>query len=189
MRYVERTEVNEAPKSTERSFELVQKSVDAAVRVQQEANDVREALEIGIASVAEQLKAHGVSQGEATKALGGFKSALQRVSQTAKNLEVPTHAAAAVQVIRNEIADSKEQMLSLYESAAVGLSARGMAHDLRTYIVEIRKRASAIEALAKEGKATSEATLPHLRAFGEPRAQASLHLRLLSTLYSLEHEQ
>jgi signal transduction histidine kinase len=164
VKYVERTEVNEAPKSTERSFELVQKSVDAVVRVQQEANDVREALEIGIASVAEQLKAHGVSQGETSKALGGFKSALQRVSQTAKNLEVPTHAAAAVQVIRNEIADSKEQMLSLYESAAVGLSARGMAHDLRTYIVEIRKRASAIELLTKDGKATSEATLPHLRA-------------------------
>lgn len=164
VKFVERSRIDEAPKSTERSFEVVQKSVDAAARAREEADALREALEMGLASVSKQLKDHGVPPDQAAESLGAIKSALHQVSQTRKNIEAPAHAAAAMQVIRNEIADSKEQMLSLYESAAIGLSARGMAHDLRTHIVEIRKRATAIETLAKDGKATLEATLPHLRA-------------------------
>lgn len=160
----ERETVNEAPKSTDRSIDLVQKTVDAASRIQAETDSLREALESGLASVAKQLKAEGFSEDRAAKSLAVFKTAIDRTKQVRKNLDTPAHAATAVQVIRNEIADSKERMLSLYESAAVGLSARGMTHDLRTHIVEIRKRASAVEALTKSGKATSDATLPHLRA-------------------------
>lgn len=160
----DRAKVDEAPKSTDRSIDLVQKTVDAASRIQAETDSLREALETGLASVARQLKADGFSEDKAARSLVHFKTAIDRTKLVRKNLNTPTHAAAAVQVIRNEIADSKERMLSLYESAAVGLSARGMTHDLRTHIVEIRKRASAIESLTKNGKATSEVTLPHLRA-------------------------
>ncbi len=160
----ERAKVNEAPKSTDRSFELVQKTIESANRIQTETTALRDALEAGLASVSKQLKAEGFSEEKTAKSVLGFKAAIERAAAAQKNLSAPVHAAAAVQVIRNEIADSKERMLSLYESAAVGLSARGMTHDLRTHIVEIRKRVSAIEALTKSGKATSDATLPHLRA-------------------------
>lgn len=160
----ERTKVNEAPKSTDRSFELVQKTVDAASRIQAETESLRNTLELGLASAAKQLKEEGISDARATKSLAAFRTAIDQTTQVRKNLSTPEHAAVAVQVIRNELADNKERMLSLYESAAVGLSARGMTHDLRTHIVEIRKRASAVEALTKSGNASSTATLPHLRA-------------------------
>lgn len=160
----DRIQVNEAPKSADRSIELVQKTIDTASRIQAETDSLREALESGLESVAKQLKSEGFSDDKASKSLAAFKSAIDKTKQVRKSLDTPAHAATAVQVIRNEIADSKERMLSLYESAAVGLSARGMTHDLRTHIVEIRKRASAIEALTKSGKATSDLTLPHLRA-------------------------
>jgi signal transduction histidine kinase len=63
--------------------------------------------------------------------------------------------------LRQEFDEKDEQTIALFESAAVGLSARGLAHELRTHLTEIRQRTSAIEQVAK---ADPSATLPHLRA-------------------------
>jgi signal transduction histidine kinase len=159
-----RSRVNEAPKSTERSMELVEKTVAAAERIKGEANALREALELGIVSVSKQLKDQGFSDERAESSLAALRSAVNQAKKVSASATTSDHANTAVQVIRNEISESKERMLSLYESAAVGLSARGMTHDLRAHIFEIRKRASAIEALTKGGKAKAAETLPHLRA-------------------------
>lgn len=58
---------------------------------------------------------------------------------------------ASIRKLRQSIEDRHEQLVSLYETAAVGLSARGLAHELRTHLTEIRQRASAIEKVAKGG--------------------------------------
>jgi signal transduction histidine kinase len=54
-----------------------------------------------------------------------------------------------------------EQSRALFESAAVGLSARGLAHEVRTHLSEIRQRTAVIEKASKSNKAE---VLPHLRA-------------------------
>lgn len=159
-----RSRINEAPRSAERSIDLVEKTVAAAGRIQDEANALREALELGLTSVSRQLKDQGFSDERAAASLATLRSAVDQAKKVSERAATPEHAATAVGVIRSEIAESKERMLSLYESAAVGLSARGMTHDLRAHIFEIRKRATAIEALTKAGKATTDDALPHLRA-------------------------
>ncbi|KSV76017.1 hypothetical protein N185_16345 [Sinorhizobium sp. GW3] len=57
----------------------------------------------------------------------------------------------SIRKLRQSIEDRHEQLVSLYESAAVGLSARGLAHELRTHLTEIRQRATAIHNVAKGG--------------------------------------
>jgi signal transduction histidine kinase len=64
--------------------------------------------------------------------------------------------------LRQEFDERDEQTIALFESAAVGLSARGLAHELRTHLTEIRQRTSAIEKVAKIGGASD--ALSHLRA-------------------------
>lgn len=71
------------------------------------------------------------------------------------------HAAANLVRLRQELDEKNEQAIALLESAAVGLSARGLAHEFRTHLTEIRQRISAIEQVAKTG--TSE-IIPHVRA-------------------------
>lgn len=63
--------------------------------------------------------------------------------------------------LRQEFDEKDEQTIALFESAAVGLSARGLAHELRTHLTEIRQRTSAIEKIAKTG---SNEAISHLRA-------------------------
>ena len=63
--------------------------------------------------------------------------------------------------LRREFDDHGDQAIALFESAAVGLSARGLAHELRTHLSEIRKRVSDID---KAWKKKSSDVTPHLRA-------------------------
>ena len=66
--------------------------------------------------------------------------------------------------LRQEFDIRSEQTMSLLESAAVGLSARGLAHELRTHLTEIRQRTSVIEKLAKKSDNRTEAIIPNLRS-------------------------
>jgi signal transduction histidine kinase len=50
-----------------------------------------------------------------------------------------------VKVIDDEMTESRSRHVALVESAAVGQAARGLTHELRTHLAEIRFRASAIE--------------------------------------------
>ncbi|WP_081057736.1 sensor histidine kinase [Burkholderia vietnamiensis] len=165
------------PKTPERSLDVVENTVRFASNAKRDAQDVVESLSEGIA-VFERQRNSGVGVDGAQEAIGRLRSALRTAKNVQQSLDAQPNASAAVHVIRQELSDNKERMLALYESAAVGLSARGLAHELRTHLVEIRKRTSSLEALVKTGKAVAENTMPHLRAIriscGSIAAAASL---------------
>jgi signal transduction histidine kinase len=76
-------------------------------------------------------------------------------------LSVGAQASLNLVRLRQEFDERDEQTVALLESAAVGLSARGLAHEVRTHLSEIRQRSSAIERATKR---TPAEVLPHLRA-------------------------
>lgn len=149
----------EAPKTPDRSLAVVETAMQFATSTQRDAESVVDGLKEGIAL----FEASGDSASVKKGAVTTLRSALAAAKTIQKNLESGKHVSAAVRVLRQDMVDSKERMLSLYESAAVGLSARGLAHELRTHIVEIRRRTSALETIAKDGAAQND-ILPHLRA-------------------------
>lgn len=70
----------------------------------------------------------------------------------------------AIAKVKNDIEISNEQKLNLYESAAVGLSARGLAHEMRIHLTEIRMRMNNIQKLSKLKNLTEKDFIPELRA-------------------------
>jgi len=65
-------------------------------------------------------------------------------------------ASDAFDMLRHERNAHKEQLLTMVESAAIGLSARGLAHELRTHLGEIRYRLTQI---TKASGASSSSTI------------------------------
>lgn len=139
----------------ERSFDVVETTVESAAAAKQDAQSIVEALQQGLGLVEEQ---------DGARATNMLKAALQKAQTVQRNLDTGPLASSAVRLLRQEFADSKERTLSLYESAAVGLSARGLAHELRTHIVEIRRRIVGIEELVKEGRADVKSVARHTRS-------------------------
>lgn len=142
------------PPTAERSFDVVETTMESAVAAKQDAQSIVAALEQGLGLVEQQ---GGVG------ATDFLKEALKKAQTVQRNLDTGVQASSAVRMLRQEFSDSKERMLSLYESAAVGLSARGLAHELRTHIVEIRRRIVGIEELVKEGRADEKNVARHTR--------------------------
>lgn len=143
------------PPTPERSFDVVEDTVERAAAAKREVVSVVAALERGLGLV---------EQSDGVGATDLLKKALANVQTMQKNLEEGVQANSAVKLLRQEFSENKERMLSLYESAAVGLSARGLAHELRTHIVEIRRRVVGIEDLIKEGKADPKNIARHTRS-------------------------
>lgn len=147
--------VSDRPPTAERSFDVVEESVQSAAAAKQDAQSVVAALQQGLGLV-------GQEGGRGAASV--LKAALQKAQTVQRNLDRGAQASTAVRVLRQEFTDSKERMLSLYESAAVGLSARGLAHELRTHIVEIRRRVVGIEELVKAGRADAKGVASHTRS-------------------------
>ena len=87
----------------------------------------------------------------AVTSIGAIQSKLSSSAQASTNLLR----------LRQEFDERDEQIVALFESAAVGLSARGLAHELRTHLTEIRQRTSEIERAIKH---KTRNVLPLLRA-------------------------
>ncbi len=146
---------SQRPPTPESSFEVVEDTVENAAAAKQDAGSVVAALEQGLGLVERQ---------DGLGATGVLREALAKAQTVQRNLDKGAHASSAVRMLRQEFTDSKERMISLYESAAVGLSARGLAHELRTHIVEIRRRIVGIEELVKEGRADEKSVARHTRS-------------------------
>jgi len=95
------------------------------------------------------LLAEGVGDGDAMAS-----APLRRERAMALAAQVISAARAAtgeveptelVRVIEDEVSEARARNVVLVESAAVGQAARGMVHELRTHLEEIRFRAGAIE--------------------------------------------
>lgn len=97
----------------------------------------------------------------AGRALQVANRALAAMSSVQTKLTAGARAGPNLARLKQEFDERDEQTVALLESAAVGLSARGLAHELRTHLTEIRQAASAIEQVAK---ARGSEVLPHVRA-------------------------
>ncbi len=153
---------NDAPKTPEKSLDVVEQSVQFAANAQQSTNELLGALEQGIKVV--DTPGTRIAGVDGKKALGVLKEALAKAKGIQRSLEIGRYASSAVSLLRQELTDNKERILALYESAAVGLSARGLAHELRTHLTEIRKRLANIEALYKAGKSDDPAFSANVRS-------------------------
>ena len=143
------------PSTIERSFDAVEVAVQSAAAAKKEAQTIVSELQHGL-GLLEQKEGQS-----ATKVL---KNALRTVQALQRNLDDRAHSSGSVRMLRQDFSDSKERMLSLYESAAVGLSARCLAHELRTHMVEIRRRIVSIEDLVKNGSADERSVSRHARS-------------------------
>ena len=71
--------------------------------------------------------------------------------------------ASRLKQIEQDRVDSRDQSIALIESAAVGLSARGLSHEVRTHLGEIKQRLGSIQRAVKLGPVHESDLLPHLR--------------------------
>ena len=84
-----------------------------------------------------------VNDGSAARVVQLATAALSTIEQVQGKLG--TDQASNLSRLESEMEDQREQMLSLFESAAVGLSARGLAHEFRTHIEDIRRQTNLIQ--------------------------------------------
>jgi len=97
------------------------------------------------------------------KTMRVMKATMAAIDEVRSKIVPPGGSDAALRRLQRDMDDRQQQMVGLFESAAVGLSARGLAHELRTHLAEIRQRANAIEKSTK-GSSGHQSILPDLRA-------------------------
>jgi signal transduction histidine kinase len=99
-----------------------------------------------------------------TKALRVANAAVKAMDTVKSQLAAGTVAELDFVRLKHEFEDRSERAISLLESAAVGLSARGLAHELRTHITEIRQKTTSLEKAASRKNFDSKNLIPGLRA-------------------------
>lgn len=125
-----------------------------AARVADQLQADLERLEREAATGVAGAETKGLALNVANRAVAAIHSFQTKLTDGAR-------ASANLVRLRQEFDEKNEQSIALFESAAVGLSARGLAHELRTHLTEIRQRTSSIEKVAKT---VANEVLPHLRA-------------------------
>lgn len=144
-----------ALQALERGVRFTEGARDDAARLAAE-------LQADMDSIAVDAAAGGDAQGRAaSRALNVATRAVAAMQRVQTTLKDSARATANLARLRQELEEKDEQAVALFETAAVGLSARGLAHELRTHLTEIRQRASAIEKMAK---ASANEVIPHVRA-------------------------
>ncbi|MBA6123567.1 sensor histidine kinase [Pseudomonas aeruginosa] len=157
-------ELGDQPQSANSSLRMVEKSVQSTQAAKEVAVQAVSSLLRDIESIERDVSEGGSDDEAAKKAVKLAKSAVSAISSVQQKLESKPITSAVVNSLRREMDENKEQMAALYESAAVGLSARGLAHELRTHLTEIRQRAGALQKVVKSGAFDEALLMPHFRA-------------------------
>lgn len=157
-------DLGDQPQSTSSSLRLVERSVQSTQAAKEAAVHAVSTLLKDIQSIERDVSGGSSDVDAARRAVDVAKNAVSAISSVQQKLESKPVASAAVSHLRRELDESKEQMAALYESAAVGLSARGLAHELRTHLTEIRQRAGALQKAVKAGVFDEAMLMPHFRA-------------------------
>lgn len=143
------------------AFEAVETGLKSAEDARAEAARVTHELQADLARLEQEAATSGPGALAASRALSVANRAVAAMNNVQTRLVDGAQAGANLVRLRQEFDEKDEQTIALFESAAVGLSARGLAHELRTHLTEIRQRASAIE---QASKGSGSDVLPHLRA-------------------------
>lgn len=139
------------------AFRLMEEHLASASQAGSEAASVAEALQ-GVISSLEGSPVRG-----SVDAADEVKGAVAMLAGVQRKLQAQPMAGQALERLRLDDAATKEQLAALYESAAVGLSARGLAHELRGQLDDIRQQTEHLQKQARTAHREREA-LPHLRA-------------------------
>jgi signal transduction histidine kinase len=109
---------------------------------------------------------------EAEKALVLARASLVAIEKVAEDLGKIGNLSAAGLIVEQEMGIRNEQVAALVESAAVGLAARGLTHELHTHLTEIERSSNLIKEILKR----TEYELPvgrHLRVIDLARRSIS----------------
>jgi signal transduction histidine kinase len=149
-------------KTTEGSIKVVEDNLKTAKEAKETAAEVAAKLQTEI----EKLESDTTQspQRATIAALRIANNAIKAVDDLRAKLTTSAVPQLDLERLKQEIDLRSEQATSLIESAAVGLSARGLAHELRTYLTEIRQHAAVIEKLSKKRGGSEIDLLPNLRA-------------------------
>ncbi|GJD91011.1 hypothetical protein BHAOGJBA_4555 [Methylobacterium hispanicum] len=141
--------------------------VERSMQTARDARSLADKTVTDLRSDIEALEREVIDSGDAGRtawrAVELAKTARDAVDAVRSKLDPQVEPADAVDFLRREISDKDAQVTALYESAAVGLSARGLAHELRTHLAEIQQRSKAIQDAARKS-GNEAAMLPHLRS-------------------------
>lgn len=148
------------------------KQVELAAQKGREAKSAVDQAAVLIAGNLQKLKtqttlAHASSaeyEKTTDQALELVEQAVSAISTVQQKLDTKQIESSAIHHLKHELQSNKEQISALLESAAVGLSARGLSHELRTHLSEIKSRASAIQKQIKDGNSNEAGILNHLRS-------------------------
>ncbi|WP_084204419.1 sensor histidine kinase [Leisingera daeponensis] len=88
---------------------------------------------------------------DTAKALRLANTAMSAIEQVKDKLSPTVEQIDSLRRVREDIDDQRDQVVSLFESAAVGLSARGLAHEVRTHLTEIRQQTKALQKASERG--------------------------------------
>lgn len=132
-------------------IQIMEESVAASDNAQATAERTRDELSGQLAKLHARVAAGQGTEAIASEAVGIAERATAALATVQSGLPARASIKAALEKVRSDREESQDQMLALYESAAVGLSARGLAHELRTHIGEIRQRMNSMTRAAKAG--------------------------------------
>ena len=149
------------PPTVSGSFQALESGITSADDARSEAARISKELQIDIDSLEKETSSGGTASPSAKRALQVANTALHAMKNMHARLSIGARAGVNLMRLKQDFDDRDEQSVALFESAAVGLSARGLAHEVRTHLSEIRQRTSAIE---EASKASRSEVLPHLRA-------------------------
>jgi signal transduction histidine kinase len=148
--------------TAEASMQVVEDNLRSAQEAKQTAVTVAADLQREISKL--EASTDGESaQKSASRAFRIAHSAIKAIEGVGEKLALGTFPEFDLIQIRQEFEERNERALSLLESAAVGLSARGLAHELRTHLTEIRQKTTTLEKIANRRGADPE-ILPNIRA-------------------------
>lgn len=139
--------------------------VEDNLRSAREAKDTAESIAAELQEQIDEIR-DGSSEGPntVTKALRVANAAVKAMETVKSQLAAGTVADLDLVRLKHEFEDRDERAISLLESAAVGLSARGLAHELRTHITEIRQLTTSLEKTVSKKSFDIKALVPSLRA-------------------------
>ncbi|MXX97775.1 MAG: sensor histidine kinase [Rhodothermaceae bacterium] len=149
------------PPTARGSFRVLESEFKSAEKMREKTERIVQNLQADVKHLEREAAVSDAGNVSADRALKVANKAVTTIEAIQSKLSSGAQASANLVRLRREFDEHDEQRVALFESAAVGLSARGLAHELRTHLTEIRQRTSAIERAIKRKNGD---ILPFLRA-------------------------
>jgi len=102
------------------------------------------------------------SEEQATRAIALARSGISTIEKLTKDIDNMRNLAAAGTIVAQQIELRSDQVAALVESAAVGLAARGLTHEMNTHLSEIERGTHTVRTIIRKTE-FADSVMPHLR--------------------------